>query len=70
MAVSLFLFAPGNQLTEYIQGIIATMVQLFFAWRLHVLTKKWWIVSPVVLSSSVSGRMYAIIFFYPLLTDC
>ncbi|KIP10607.1 hypothetical protein PHLGIDRAFT_125469 [Phlebiopsis gigantea 11061_1 CR5-6] len=36
-------------------GIIATMVQLFFAWRLYVVTKNWWIVGLVVISSVTSG---------------
>jgi hypothetical protein len=43
------------------QGIIATMVQLFFAWRLKVLTKNWLVVGIVVLSSSVFGRKSSIL---------
>ena len=32
-------------------GIIATMVQLFFAWRVKVLTNKMWIVILIVVTA-------------------
>ncbi|EKM51209.1 uncharacterized protein PHACADRAFT_213079 [Phanerochaete carnosa HHB-10118-sp] len=35
-------------------GIIATLVQLFFAWRLKVLTNNWWITGLVVLTAIAS----------------
>lgn len=37
-----------------IQGIIASLIQLFFAWRVHVLTRSWWLVS-LVLATALSG---------------
>jgi hypothetical protein len=37
------------------QGIISMMVQFFYAWRIQVLTKNWWVVAVVALSSTVSG---------------
>ncbi|EKM59054.1 uncharacterized protein PHACADRAFT_249233 [Phanerochaete carnosa HHB-10118-sp] len=40
---------------EAMAGIIAVMVQLFFAWRLKVLTKNRFVVAVVVCSSSVAG---------------
>ena len=40
------------------QGIIATMVQMFYARRILVLTKNKWITAVVVISSAVSGRMH------------
>lgn len=40
---------------EAMAGLIAMMVQLFYAWRILVLTKKRWLVGLVALSSSVSG---------------
>lgn len=36
------------------QGIIATMVQLFFAWRVKVLTGNWWLVTLIVITASTS----------------
>lgn len=36
-------------------GITSMMVQCFYAWRIQVLTKQWWLVAIVVLSSLVSG---------------
>lgn len=39
-----------------LQGIISMMVQFFYAWRIHVLTKNWLVVAVVVLTSTVSGR--------------
>ena len=37
------------------QGIIAMMVQLFYARRILILTKNWWLFALVVVSSCVSG---------------
>lgn len=39
---------------QYLQGIIASLIQLFFAWRVHVLTRSWWLVS-LVLAAAISG---------------
>ena len=41
------------------KGIIATMVQMFYARRILVLTKNRWVTALVVLSSAVSGRAYS-----------
>ncbi|EKM49132.1 uncharacterized protein PHACADRAFT_167306 [Phanerochaete carnosa HHB-10118-sp] len=38
-----------------LHGLIAMMVQLFYAWRILALTKNRWIVALVVVSSTVSG---------------
>ncbi|KIP06403.1 hypothetical protein PHLGIDRAFT_128315 [Phlebiopsis gigantea 11061_1 CR5-6] len=35
-------------------GIIATVVQLFFAWRVKVLTGNWWLVTFIVITGSTS----------------
>ncbi|EKM56729.1 uncharacterized protein PHACADRAFT_254021 [Phanerochaete carnosa HHB-10118-sp] len=40
---------------ESMAGLTAVMVQCFYAWRILVLTKKWWVVVIVGLSSLVSG---------------
>ena len=39
------------------QGIIATMVQLFFAWRVKVLTGNIWLVMLLVVGTTISGRV-------------
>ncbi|KAJ2931969.1 hypothetical protein H1R20_g5115, partial [Candolleomyces eurysporus] len=51
-----WLFATDPALT----GIIATVVQLFFAWRVRVLTKNWFLVSLVVVLA-ISGAVGAIV---------
>ncbi|KAJ2936301.1 hypothetical protein H1R20_g794, partial [Candolleomyces eurysporus] len=51
-----WLFATDPALT----GIIATVVQLFFAWRVRVLTKNWFLVSIVVVLA-ISGAVGAIV---------
>ncbi|KAJ2916128.1 hypothetical protein MD484_g4281, partial [Candolleomyces efflorescens] len=51
-----WLFATDPAIT----GIIATAVQLFFAWRVHVLTKNWFLVS-LVSVLAVSGVVGAIV---------
>lgn len=35
-------------------GIIATTVQLFFAWRVKVLTNNWWVVTLITITASTS----------------
>lgn len=40
------------------QGLISMMVQLFYAWRIRVLTKNYWVVALVCLTSAVSGCEY------------
>lgn len=37
--------------------MIATMVQMFYARRIFILTKNKWITALVIASSSISGRM-------------
>lgn len=48
------------------QGIVATLVQMFFAWRIRILTRNWFFVAPIAITSlaglcttflSVSGRL-------------
>jgi hypothetical protein len=40
------------------QGVITLMVQLFYAWRIHVLTRNWFLVVVVVSLSIISaGRL-------------
>ena len=38
----------------HIQGIIATVVQLFFAWRVKVLTGNWWLVIFICITACTS----------------
>ncbi|KIP05456.1 hypothetical protein PHLGIDRAFT_151161 [Phlebiopsis gigantea 11061_1 CR5-6] len=40
---------------EAMAGIISMMAQLFYAWRIYVLTKNYWVVAVVVLASTTSG---------------
>ena len=47
-------------------GIIATMVQLFFAWRVKVLTNKMWIVMLIVVTAFGSICMYSMILDFRL----
>lgn len=37
------------------QGIVAMMVQMFYAWRIYVLTKNSWITAAVIATSIVGG---------------
>lgn len=44
MTVSIYRGSPDKVLHRLKQGIIGCMVQLFYAWRIHALTRKIWIV--------------------------
>lgn len=41
-----------------LQGAIEVMVQLFYAWRVYVLTKNWYLVALVVGFTVVGGGEY------------
>lgn len=45
----------------YLQGIVAALVQLFFAWRVRILTHSWPL-AVVVLLGSLSG-LGTLVFF-------
>lgn len=47
-------------ITAESQGITTATVQLFFAWRVKVLTGNIWLVSLITITSIASGRRYFI----------
>ncbi|EKM82089.1 hypothetical protein AGABI1DRAFT_105441 [Agaricus bisporus var. burnettii JB137-S8] len=51
LTVTNWQFATGPALT----GVISLMVQLFFAWRIHMLTRNWFLVSIVSILSLASA---------------
>ncbi|KAF9440811.1 hypothetical protein P691DRAFT_801246 [Macrolepiota fuliginosa MF-IS2] len=56
------LYAPADPATT---GILGSMVQLFFAWRIHVLTRNWFMVATVV-GLAVTGLVGSLISTYKL----